>query len=141
MDSTETQKPKLVLLTKQAILAADDIKMEPHDCPEWGGTVMVRALSGTDRDKYETELRREDPVTGKLTLDTYNMRVRLAALGICDEQGQRLFGDDEVAALGKKSAAPINRIAERVSQMSGISKADVEELEKNSTATAGPTSS
>jgi hypothetical protein len=40
------------LLDRAAILGADDREYELVDVPQWGGTVRVRALSGTDRDRY-----------------------------------------------------------------------------------------
>ena len=51
------------LLTKEQMLAADDIKSERVEVPEWGGDVMVRGLTGTQRDAWEASMsvrRRQD---------------------------------------------------------------------------------
>jgi hypothetical protein len=53
-----------VVLTKEQILSADDIKTETVLVPEWGGDVIVRGLSGVERDAYEMAVYRPD---GKLT--------------------------------------------------------------------------
>ena len=44
------------ILSKDAILAADDLPRETVHVPEWGGDVYVRTMSGTDRDAFETSL-------------------------------------------------------------------------------------
>ena len=40
------------LLSKEAILAAQDLPSEDVEVPEWGGTVRVRGLDGKGRDEY-----------------------------------------------------------------------------------------
>ena len=40
------------ILSKDAILAADDLPRETVHVPEWGGDVYVRTMSGTDRDAF-----------------------------------------------------------------------------------------
>ena len=39
-----------------------------------------------------------------------NFRVRFLAAALCDENGGRLFTDDEVEELGKKSSLVLNRL-------------------------------
>ena len=41
------------MLTKEAILAADDLPREKVDVPEWGGEVYVRALTGAQMQPVE----------------------------------------------------------------------------------------
>ena len=36
-------------LTAETILNAEDFRYEDVECPEWGGTVRVRSLSGGQR--------------------------------------------------------------------------------------------
>jgi hypothetical protein len=41
---------------RSQILAADDLPREAVAVPEWGGvTVWVRTLTGTERDRFETQ--------------------------------------------------------------------------------------
>ena len=49
----------MTLLTKSAILAANDLKTQDVDVPEWGGAVRVRAFSGRERDAFEQAVKRE----------------------------------------------------------------------------------
>lgn len=114
------------MLTKEQILSADDLKREKVSVPEWGGHVWIRVMSGAERDGFEQGI-----VQGNRTNLT-NIRAKLAALTVCDENGLRLFTDVDVIALGKKSAAALDRIFAAAQRLNGISGKDVEELEKNS---------
>ena len=40
----------MTLLSKSAILCANDLQTEDVDVPEWGGTVRVRSFTGRERD-------------------------------------------------------------------------------------------
>lgn len=115
------------VLNKDAILAVQDAKIEPLDIPEWGGTVHVRALTGTDRDAWEAE-----NTAGKGKVNLVNVRARLAVRVVCDEQGNLLFTPADAAALGKKSSKALDRIFEKANQLSALRDKDVEEAAKNS---------
>lgn len=131
-------KSDVVILSKEAILAANDLEKELVEVPEWGGAVYVRALTGTERDAFEASLVNERVVRrgrkSETTRETNlrNLRARLCALTMCDEEGNRLFGDSEVHELGKKSASALNRVFEVAQRLSGLSEGDVEELAGNS---------
>lgn len=123
------------MLTRDEILAAEDLPVEIVYVPEWGGSVFVRTLTGSERDKFE-----EDTIQGKgknrrVTLQ--NIRARLVALTVCDESGTRLFQPADVARLGLKSAAALDRVFSVAQRLSGLTDDDVEELVKNSEAAPG----
>lgn len=120
----------MTLLTKSSILAADDLKTEDVDVPEWGGTVRVSAFSGRERDAFEESLVRGDGKDRKV--DLTNMRARLVALTVVDESGQKVFTHDDVDLLGAKSGAALDRVFSVAQKLNGLSGADVEELTKNS---------
>lgn len=123
-------KSKTVFLNREAILAAEDLPRELVEVPEWGGAVYVRALTGAERDQFEAsivEQRGRD-----MRMNMRNIRAKLVALTVVDEDGQRIFTDDDVAALGGKSAAALDRLFAVAQRLSGLSKEDVEELAKNS---------
>ena len=61
-----------------------------------------------------------------------NIRARLCQVSLVDEAGVLLFNSNDIAKLGGKSAAALDRCFEVASRLSGISKDDVEDLEKNS---------
>ncbi len=59
------------ILTKEAILAADDLPRETVLMPEWGGDVYVRTMSGTDRDAFESSLIARDGAKGMAVWKTF----------------------------------------------------------------------
>lgn len=119
-------KPEPKYLTADDILAADDRLFEDVPVPEWGGVVRVRGLSGTERDKFEASLldRQGRP-------RTHNARAKLAQLCMVSESGQLLFSEEQVAALGRKSAAALGRVFDVAQKLSGLTDDDMEELEGN----------
>lgn len=123
---------KKKFLTKAEILGIEDLEMEEVQVPEWGGWVRVSALTGAERDRFEAGLM-GDRVAGsknrKIKLD--NMRAKLVALAIVGEDGQRLFNDQEVAKLGRKSAAALDRVFGVAQRLSGFSDQDLDDLTKN----------
>lgn len=122
------------LLSRDQILKADDLPTEDVDVPEWGGTVRVRGLTGTERDSYEAAMLNFRTKGRKVDseMDMSEFRVRLVAKAIVDAEGKRLFSDRDVRALGMKSAVALNRIYEVAERLSGLTSEDVEELAKNS---------
>ena len=97
-----------LILNRDAILAADDLKRESVEIPEWGGTVWVRVMTGAERDDWERQILDSRGLDNKTNLS--NARARLAVLCACGENGERLFGDEDLDAVGGKSAAALERI-------------------------------
>jgi hypothetical protein len=116
-------------LSKTQILAATDLKTEPVQVPEWGGSVIVRTMTAAERDTFEGGLVKGDGKNKKT--DFTNFRAKLVALTVVDEAGERLFADEEAAQLGKKSAAAMQRVFEVAQRLNGLTQADVDELAKN----------
>lgn len=117
---------KNTLLSRDAILGASDIQSEIVDVPEWGGSVRVQGMSGTDRDAFEASLLKGK---GKNTSVNYNnLRAKLLVRSIVDDSGERIFGEHDIAALGAKSAAALNRVYNVAQRLNGLSDEDVEEL-------------
>lgn len=117
-------------LTRDAILQATDLTFEDVAVPEWGGVVRVRGLTGTERDAFEASVVERQGKQSKLNMA--NIRARLVTLVVVDDDGKRLFSDADVAALGRKSGVALNRVFEVAQRLSGITEADMSELEKNS---------
>lgn len=116
-------------LTKLQIIEAQDIQKELVKVPEWGGDVYVKMMTGKERDTFESSLFETKGDDRKQNL--VNMRARLAAMTIVDDNGTRLFSDDDVNALGKKSARALDRIFKVAQKLNGIGADAVEELTKN----------
>jgi len=117
-------------LTREGILGISDLTSETCPVPEWGGSVLVQGLTGEERDEFEASC-----VKGrgrKAEVNLHNLRAKLVVIVCRDATGARLFTDDDAPALGRKSAAAINRIYEVGARLSGITEDDVEELLGNS---------
>lgn len=108
------------MLTREQILQCDDLPREIIKVPEWGGEVQVRTMTGTDRDAFEASLIGKE---GRLE----NVRARLVSLAVCDESGDRLFGDADIAALGAKSAKALDRVFAVAQRLNGIGAEQVEQ--------------
>ena len=118
------------LLTRDAILQAEDLPTEDIEVEEWGGAVRVRALTGAERDAFEQSIVEQ---RGKSTrVNMRNIRAKLVALTVVDADGKRLFSDKDAELLGKKSAAALDRVFEVAQKLSGLSPEDMEELSGNS---------
>lgn len=116
-------------LTREAILQADDLPMEDVEVPEWGGTVRVRGLTGSERDAFESEIVQ---LKGKkASINMQNFRAKLVVRSVVDENGKPLFSHQDVRLLGQKSAAALQRVFEVAQRLSGLSETDVEELVGN----------
>ncbi len=116
-----------VTLTRDLILEANDLKREQVEIPEWGGTVYVRGLTGAERDAFEASIN-ADGGQGKIQ----NVRARLVAFTVVDENGNRIFSDADAGILGRKSANALNRVFEVALRLNGIGNKEVEALAKNS---------
>ena len=95
-------------LKRDDILKAQDIKTEKVNIPEWGGDIYVKELTGEERNEYESFLI--DLANGKKAHKMDEARSRLAVLSICDEEGKRLFTDDDIKALSRKNAKALMRV-------------------------------
>jgi hypothetical protein len=102
------------------------------EVPEWGGHVYVRGLTARERDEFEIAVTKRKG--GETIWDVRNVRARLCVIGLCDEQGRRLFSDEEIPSLGKKSALVLERCFDTIRHLSGMTDADLAELEGNSPA-------
>lgn len=121
-------------LNAESILAAEDFKYAEVECPEWGGTVRVRSLSGGQRAQITQRVNDKQ-------LD--ELDELLAVMACVDEDGSRIFTNKDIASLKKKSAAVVTRIAKKVLEISGIGNeaGEVDEAKKNSEPTASDDSS
>lgn len=119
----------MALLTREQILAAQDIRYDTVQVPEWGGEVRLRSMTGADRDEYEQWLIANRGPDDRANIR--NLRARLVSLSIVDEAGQRLFSDADIEALGGRSSAALDRVAEAASRLNALAQRDVEALAKN----------
>lgn len=96
----------MACLTREQILKADDLKTETVPVPEWGGDVIVRTMTGFEYSKFEQSIN--SPDEGKT--DLTNLRAKLCSMTIVNEEGEKIFLEDDIIELSKKSAGAINRV-------------------------------
>ncbi|PKN91109.1 MAG: hypothetical protein CVU44_21060 [Chloroflexi bacterium HGW-Chloroflexi-6] len=131
-------------LTKEQILAADDSAFEDVSVPEWGGTVRVRRLSAAEKDAFEASLTIIHQQGGTVVQkpNMVNVRAKLAVRCIVDENGERIFEENEIADLGRKSGAALDRVVAAAKRLNRMSEADLQEMVqglKNDQPAASPT--
>lgn len=129
----------MALLTRDEILAVDDRSYEEVDCPEWGGTVRLRSITGAERDAYEQSLIQQRGNSRQMNLR--NARAKLIVLCAVDEAGRRLFsGEADVNALSRKNAKPLDRLFDACRKIAGLSDDDVDRLTEDFDETQGDAS-
>lgn len=119
--------------TADYIFELDDAKSLDVLVPEWpdkSGAPMrlrVRSLSGDEKDAYEDWCmkRKNNP------LGMRGIRAYLVSLCTINDDGTRLFTDDQIDRLGRKSAAALDRLFDACCSLNALRSSDVEELEKN----------
>lgn len=119
-------------LTAESILAATDLPRHEVDLTdtEWRGKVLLRVLTGTERDAWE--LAQAADKNGKA--NRKNVRARMVAYCLINADGQRLFKDEHIDQLGKKSGAILDRLFDECLRINGMSEKGQTETEKNSEA-------
>lgn len=118
-----------MILNRDQILKAKDLKTEVVKVPEWSknGEVILTTMTGTARDEWETSLIDKSNTKTNLA----NMRARLLVICIVDKDGKRLFTEHDINRLGAKSAKPLDRCFDVAQRLNGIGVEDVEDLAKN----------
>ena len=117
-------------LSREQILAVADTIYEEVPVPEWGGKVLVKSLSGAERDRIEATIVQQNG--RKQAFNLQNIRAKFVAWAVVDADHRRMFTDSDVTALGEKSAAALQRVFNAVQRLSGLSDDDLEEMTKNS---------
>lgn len=115
----------MAILSRDAILAADDLKKETVKVSEWGGEIIISTMTGEARDAWEQSLIKSKDN------NMQNIRARLVAVSAMDENGNRLFSDSDVEALGRKSASALDRCVRVAQKLNKLTESELEELSKN----------
>lgn len=116
-------------LTRDAVLKAQDVKTEKVEIPEWGGEIYIRCMTGEERSRYDNlaySLRGE-----KVEVNRMNFRERLLVFTLCDESGNKIFEEEDISLLAKKSGAILDRLYVVSARVNGMRKEDMEQLGKN----------
>lgn len=113
-------------MLKNQIFKAQDCKLEAVEVEEWGVTLYVKTLSGSERAKLRS-------ITDHLTKSGRESEAdtHLLILSACDAQGNKVFADSDFAALNEKNASIITRVAMAALRVNGLGEQAVEDAKKN----------
>ena len=117
-------------LSKDDILKAAENTPEEVSVPEWGGTVLVRGMTGKERDAFEVSLMQPGR-GGRREVNAVNVRAKVVARCVVDDDGNRMFTDAEAADLGDLPAAGLERLYAVAARLSGMSDGEQEELTRD----------
>lgn len=119
----------MTVLNRKQILEVNDLTSRTIPVPEWGGDVIIKMMTGTERDLFEDSLFEG---RGKDRKSNYkNLRAKLLTMCLVGEDGKRLFSDKDIESLGGKSAKALDRLYSIAAELNGIGAKEEEELTKN----------
>lgn len=118
-----------MLLSADAILAADDLPFEMVEVPEWGGSVRVNAVSGEEIAAFRASIIDDSGEESKFVRD--NIQAKLLVRCLADESGKKLFSLEQAIALGQKSGKVLDRLYEVAQRLNGLRAEDREQAAKN----------
>ena len=108
---------------RDRILKSEDLERKTLDVPEWGGEVLIRELTGIERDKL-TDLYIDAQVADpahpgelKQTIPK-NYRALICQMCIIDSDGSQIFSEGDIEALQGKSARIIDTVSQAITSLS-----------------------
>lgn len=131
-------------LSRDQILNSKDISTREVNTPEWGGSVLVRALTLKEvkewRRSFQVRTVTTDKKTGKTSIDYVVDPEKAAMAGasllmisVIDESGNRVFtSESDIEKLAERAFAPVSRVCAVIQEISGLNDDANEEAEKNS---------
>lgn len=112
---------------KESILNVGDRARKAVDVSEFWpdvGSLYVQVMSGRDRDRYEWLM--QDAIKSKTEI-TALLLVRC----LCDENGQRVFEDEDAPLLAQKNWRALDELWDAARQINGMGVNNQKELAKN----------
>lgn len=121
-----------MFLTRDQIVNADDRKPIELPVPEWGGSIYIQPLSIHQRNEVEALVLEDNPAKKRENLRW--LRAKTIAYGMIDSEGKRFFNPanrDDLRLINEKSSDVMERIFEKIQEISGMRKRDEVDAEEN----------
>ncbi len=118
-----------MILSRDDILKADDLKRVKVSVPEWGGDVYVREVTGKESVIFDAWMVENKDDKAQLVSGWHSLMVMLCA---CDDKGVRLFSDDDLEYVKGKNRDAVMRIANAAIKLNKMGADDLEDEAKNS---------
>lgn len=110
------------------ILEQPTLVIETLRVPEWGGKqIRLKHLSARERDSFESSMVKMGK-NGRQQLNNENFRARLVQLAAVKADGSPLFTRHDVKVLGDLPAAGLQRVFNKINEMSAFSEEDLKDL-------------
>lgn len=107
-------------LTREQILRSrQDRKPHRFEVPEWGGDVFIRVLSAQDQMALAEGSDTES--------DKTRMPIRVLLASLVDEEGSRLFNDEDFDELAQEDFTIILRVFSESAKLNGLSTKELDE--------------
>jgi hypothetical protein len=114
-------------LSPSQILEQPTLIIEELYVPEWKGKVRLKHLSAKERDDFETSMVKMGK-NGRQQMNNENFRARLVQLATVKEDGSPMFTRHDIRTLGSLPAAGLQRVFNKINEMSAFSEDDIKEL-------------
>lgn len=100
------------LLSAADILAKDDVEVVDVEVPEWGGTVRLQGLTGAEAAHFVDVIAK----------DKSGSAVKIVAMSCVDENGYKLFSEEQVERLKEKSLKALMRLQREAMRLNGLTE-------------------
>jgi hypothetical protein len=114
----------MTLLSRDAILKAQDVSTVEVSIPEWGGSIRVRSMTVSERNEFG---RRVSSAEEKTSIGAW-----LVTLLSVDDKGGRLFKPEDVEALEQRNAKAVDAVVNAILEVNKVGEKEVEAAEKKS---------
>ena len=120
-------------LTREQILGIKSFRSKTIEIPEWNGEVRLKAMSGAERESLEERVY--ETVGDKLQMKKGVSYIpELLVKSWCDDDGNRLFQDDEIDLIKAKDSTILAKLFKVAAEVNGLSGDEEKVIEKNSEA-------
>lgn len=123
-----TENVENEFFTASEILEQPTLIIEEMVVPEWGGKKLrLKHLSAKERDDFETSMVKMGR-NGRQQMNNENFRARLVQLAAVKADGSQLFTRHDIKTLGSLPAAGLQRVFNKINEMSAFTEDDLKEL-------------
>ena len=116
-------------LNREAFLKPVKVPEQVVDLPEMGGSVRVRGFTAKQRSEHERSFVLK---SGKVNqAKQAERRERLIIQTVIDDEGNPLFTEEDIPAIGRQPAVVIERLVDAALEVCGLAP-ELEDSAKNS---------
>ncbi len=113
-------------LSREQLLKPAAVPVEVVTVPEFDGTVSIKGMTARQRSKFEEQFTTAAGNPNRKR--RAQMRERLIVACCVDDDGQPLFTEEDVPAIGDMPAVVIEPLVDACQRVVGFTSADVESL-------------